>query len=442
MDLTIGVLPQGSVQDEVLCEMLDHQGLSYRVIDSDHEAGRYPVVLLSKYSEGPYSVALKLCDAESDVIVAERLVPIDDLLSLLGGVVKDRSDNFELAVNKAEEKLVSAIRERLFQLGLPLVHKWFWPGSAKACCVLTHDIDWFEYSPFHKQVVKESANPFRLVRLTFGSLVRKRDYGWNIPETVQLEQDYGFKSTFFFQMTYFGKDLLEESVNLLKKQAFEVGLHGAETSYKDPDSLRDEMELFRKRVGFSPTGLRYHVLKFEVPHTWEIEAAAGIEYDATFYHNRFFGFRAGTCFPYHPFSKESRLSILELPTGYMDWTSLYRNQNAKEQLETLELTRKAVEGYHGVFVANFHNTYLNHETFPSVYGTYKSLLESAKTERYWVATAQECASWWRLRASAQINPRLESGEVLCSPSSVDVVVERDGRERQVIESLQPVPKRN
>ena len=442
MDLTIGIVSQESIYDQVLCEMLDHQGISYLAVGRDHESRKYPVVLLSRYSEEAYSLAVRSCDAESGVIIAEKVVAFDVVLSLLGGVVADKRDNFDLAVNAEEEKLLSAVREHLFGLDLPLVRKAYWPGSTVAGCVLTHDIDWFEYTPFHKQVLRQSANPLRLLRLAFDSWARKKDYGWNIPETVALELEHGFKSTFFFQTSYGGKDLLERSADILKKESFEVALHGAETSYKDPESLSEELALFRKRTGLDAKGLRYHILKFEAPHTWEIEAAAGIEYDATFYYNRFFGFRGGVCFPYRPFSRDSRLPILELPTGYMDWTSLHKNQSAREQLAALETTRKSVERYHGVLVANFHNTYLNGETFPSVFRTFKSLLEIAKTERYWVATAQECAGWWRLRAGAQISPRLESGEVVISPSSVDVIVERAGGESQVIESRQPVQKRN
>ena len=432
MDLTIGVVPQGSIYDEVLFEMLDHHGVAYRSVDREGEPRKYPIVLISRYSEEAYTLALRSCNSESDVLIAEKIVAFDLVLSLLGGGAIDRRDNFDLAVNAEEKKLLSAVRERLFALKLPLVRKWYWPGSAKACCVLTHDIDWFDYSPFHKQVVKQSANPFRLLRLAFDSLIRKKDYGWNIPETAALEQEYGFKSTFFFQMSYGGKDLLEQSAEILKKQSFELALHGAETSYRDPESLRNELALFRERIGLDPRGLRYHILKFEPPHTWEIEAAAGLEYDATFYFNRFFGFRAGICFPYRPFSQHSRIPILELPTGYMDWTSLHKAQGAREQLETLEKTRTAVEGYHGVLVANFHNTYLNRETFPSVYRTFKALLETAKREGYWVATARECANWWQLRASVQIDPRLESGEVACSPSRAGVIVEREDGSSQMI----------
>jgi hypothetical protein len=191
LDLTIGVVPQDSIYDEILYEMLDHQGMAYQVIGRGGESRKYPIVLLSKSSEEPYSLARRSCDAESDVIVAEKVVAFDAVLPLLAGTAADRRDNFDLVVNKEEEKLLSAVRARLFGLNLPLVRKWYWPGTANACCVFTHDIDWFDYSPFHKQIVRESANPFRLLRLALDSLVRKKDYGWNIPETTALEQEYG-----------------------------------------------------------------------------------------------------------------------------------------------------------------------------------------------------------------------------------------------------------
>ena len=55
-------------------------------------------------------------------------------------------------------------------------------------------------------------------------------------------------------MSYGGKDLLEQSADILKKQSFELALHGAQTSCRDPESLRDWLALFRKRIGDSTRG--------------------------------------------------------------------------------------------------------------------------------------------------------------------------------------------
>lgn len=431
MDLTVGLVSQGSIYDEVLMEMLDHQGVSYRLLGQDAGSRRYPLVLMSKYSEEQYSLARKSCNSESDVVVVDKVVSLDAVVRLLSGAPAEGRDNFGLEVNAEEEKLLSTIRTHFFGLSLPLVRKWYWPDSADACCVLTHDVDWFEYSPFHKQVIAQSADPLRLLRLAFDSLVMRRDFGWNIPETVALEQEYGYRSTFFFRTSYDGRDLLEESVDIVREASFEVGLHGAAGSHASLESLKNEIESLRKRTGVDPAGLRYHILKFDPPGSWEREVAAGLKYDATFYFNRIFGFRAGICFPYHPFSSK-RLQLLELPTGYMDWTSLHAKQSERELLDTMARTRDLVEARHGVFVANFHNTYLNARTFPGVYASFRSLLATAREKKYWVATARECAEWWEARSSSLLNPRFDSGEVLCEDSGFGVVVERENSQARVV----------
>ncbi|MGA2665382.1 MAG: hypothetical protein ABSF83_10600 [Nitrososphaerales archaeon] len=434
MDLTLGDVSQGSAHDELLLEMLDHQGLVYRVLDGTGGlAGPFPLVLTT---QGSASAARSLCGAAGDVLVAEEVVDLEPSLLLLQGLVEDRRDNFDLVVTNAEEKLLASVKERLFGKRLPLPRKWFWPGMAPAACLFTHDIDWFTYSPFHKQVLRQSSNPFHLLRLALGSLVGRRDYGWNIPEMVRLEQDQGFRATYFFQTDYgsaAAAEMLKKSAHLLRSASFEMGLHGSHSSHNDPAALTAELDSFRRNTGEIPQGLRYHILKFEPPRTWELEHAAGLAYDATFFYNRFFGFRAGTCLPYRPFAGGSRLPILELPTSFMDWTALHKELGSKEQLEAFERTRATVEDHHGVLVANFHNTYMNEATFPAMYRIFASLLKTAKERGYWVATGSECARWWSERAAARVDPRLdEAGAVVCSPSSVDVVVEREGRDPEII----------
>src|SRR5579871_1557212 len=110
--------------------MLDHQGVPYEVVRPGDKARSYPLVLVARSSDKAYSLALASCSSEANVLVAERIVAFDIVLGLLGGTVVDRRDNFDMAVNEEEEKLVSAIREKMFQQGLPLVRKWYWPGGA------------------------------------------------------------------------------------------------------------------------------------------------------------------------------------------------------------------------------------------------------------------------------------------------------------------------
>jgi peptidoglycan/xylan/chitin deacetylase (PgdA/CDA1 family) len=430
-DLRVGVVPDGSAYDHVLTEMLDHQGIAYRMMGSQGaEDGPYAAVLLARYSEKGYSEARRHCDKEADIVIAERELPMERLLLLLSGSVDERRDNFDLEVNKSEEILLSLVKERFFGSSLPLVRKWYWPKGSKACFVMSHDIDWFRYSPFHKQVLRQSSNPARLAGLALGSVALRKDYGWNIPEMIRLEKESGASSTFFFQTQYGPDDvMLEKSAKLLRKEeGFEIALHGSHGSHKDPTSLRDELQMLESKTGVRSRGVRYHILKFYVPLSWEIQCDAGLVYDATFYYNEYFGFRSGTCMPFRPISNGSKLPILELPTAYMDWTALHQELSAGEQIETIEKTRKLIESYNGAFVANFHNTYLNEGTFPGIYRSYRGLLKTVKEENYWIATASECAEWWYKRTAAQTNPRLESGEILVSKSEVDTIVEKEGRD--------------
>jgi peptidoglycan/xylan/chitin deacetylase (PgdA/CDA1 family) len=429
--LTVGVFPEGSTYDQLLLEMLDQEGIVYEPIDAE-STDKYPVVLLPRSSEKLQSQAAKHCENESDVLVVERIADISLVLSSLRGDVLKQEDRFEPSASQEGEKLTSALRAAFFGHSLPFPRKWYWPAMATMCCVLTHDVDWFSYSPFHWQVLRQSSNPLRLVRLAFDS-VRGKDYGWNIPEIVSLEESHGYRSTFLFQTKYEeGDPLLERSVELLRSKKFEVALHGTESSHLSAESLRKEIESLRTRTGEDPRGVRYHILKFDGRHTWEIQSEAGLTYDATFCYNRFFGFRAGICLPYHPFSDAGRMPVLELPTSFMDWTSLHRNQGGSGEADAFQRITEVTEKHHGVMVVNFHNTYLNLSTFPRVLGSYETLLKQAKEKGYWVPTAYECATWWLARSRAAVRPRLDGSEVLCEPSSVDVIVQRENGQQEVV----------
>jgi len=433
VDLTLGLVASSPTSNEVISEMLYHQGVIY---DTMAEGGhhKYPVVLVQGHSRRACETARRASQNEQGIIDLDQAADIGKVASRLQGESVAR-DCFKPAVNEEEEKLVSAIRKAFFALELPLVRKWYWPSLAPACCVLTHDVDWFEYSPFHRRALTQSLSPARVSRLGYERLVRGRDFGWNIPETVELEKSYGCKSTFLFQTSYGANDsLLEKSAKLLRKESFEIALHGTRDSHREKEALRNEVRLLGEKTGIEPCGIRYHILKFDVPRTWELQASVGVSYDATFCFNRFFGFRAEICFPYRPLVG-SRLPLVELPTCYMDWTSLHRNQSGKEQQRVLENELESVMRYHGALVVNFHNTYLNEMTFPAVLRTYKWLLNEISARRLWVATAEECVRWWNHRASTQIHPRFEGKEVRYDKSDLDIIVESDGNEVLVVPAV-------
>ncbi|MGH9920125.1 MAG: hypothetical protein ACRD6W_14820, partial [Nitrososphaerales archaeon] len=415
---------QGTVYDELLAELLEQQGVPFKAMMKGDELHEGPVALVAKSTPEARARATQSCGGNREkVLVGEEIVNLENVRSLLGGLQDNKKDNFDLQVNEEGRKLVAAVGEKMSEIGLPFVLKSMWPEGAKACCVLTHDIDFMSFSPFHKVVLRGLDRPSRLVRLLYNGALRRTNYGWNIPETIELEKRYGFRSTFLFMNRYDAQDgaYFERSLKLVKEGGSEIALHGSESSHKTVEAMDAEMETFRERTGFYPRGLRHHILKFRAPETWTLESQFGLEYDATFGYNRFFGFRAGSCLPFHPFTSTSRIPILELPTGFMDWTALHRGDDSAKFDEFLQLAKGRVEEFHGALVVNFHNTYLNKETFPFVFEAYESLLRDVSEKRYWVATAAECAAWWERRGKEQIEPRMrDDGTILVSARDVSV----------------------
>jgi hypothetical protein len=157
-----------------------------------------------------------------------------------------------------------------------------------------------------------------------------------------------------------------------------------------------------------------------------MQSSFGLLYDATFSYTNFFGFRGGICFPYHPFA-ERRLAVTELPTGFMDWTALKRKVRGERMRNLLGDTMRKAVAYHGVVVVNFHNTYLNKDTFPDVLETYEWLLSEASRNGYWMATAQQCVEWWNYRASCKPQLRLEEGKTIRAKTQIPLVVESEDK---------------
>jgi peptidoglycan/xylan/chitin deacetylase (PgdA/CDA1 family) len=405
VDLTIGLAKE---RDDpfrsIVLEVLEHQGICYEEFDPEQTSSKiYPVILITRdHSDSFVSQLSKRCISKNNVIIVSDMIDLKVILDSLSGRRVKQSDRLDLVVNNEEAKLIGKIKESFAALSLPFVRKAPWPNGAKMCCVLTHDVDWFTYSPFHKAVFQGPLSPSKIVKLIFDGLFKKKDYGWNIPEIIDAELKHGAKSTFFLQSQYTKDETrLRQTLELLKRVNFEAALHAYHGAHKDRLCLDKELQDFVKLTDFSPHGIRYHILKFAVPDSWNLESEAGLLYDATFAYNEFFGFRGEVCYPYHPFVNGERLGIIELPTSFMDWTALRRKLRGGEFGKKIKQLKEQVEREMGLLVVNFHNTYLNPDTFPDVYSSFLSLLEEIHEKNYWVATAAECVAWWKARAAAQ-----------------------------------------
>lgn len=408
-DPTIGVATSGTIIDEVIFEMLEHQGIFFERVGSTHGRKSYPVVLVARADVDSLANARKICTTHSGVIAVGKVLDLPRAIRCLAGLEDSREDRLGCAVNELETKLVDSIVAAFSETGSNLVRKSFWPGNAPACCVITGDVDWLTYSPFHKSVVKGTRSPGKFANLILGS-VSGKNFGLNFDSMVRVPSKYNFKSTVFFKSSYDeGMEYLQSSLKLLRDSGFEIGLHGSDGAHTSLASLSSQIKVITSWAGAKPKGVRHHILKMNVPETWELESEAGLDYDATFSYNRYFGFRGEVCFPYHPFGK-SRLPLLELPTSFMDWTAMKRGLRGESAERILNQIMGQVERYHGLLMVNFHNTYLNSETFPDILKLYEDLIERVHERGYWVATASECANWWRTRAATGPESALGSGD--------------------------------
>lgn len=422
MRLDIGFVRTDNLKDEVLMELLDHLGIVY----VEASTRDFPCTIVSTNPDSGRS-----CEG-NNLIVADEVVPLDEIAMVLSGERVDEEDSFKLTINICENKILQAIRRAFQESGYPLIRKWFWPNFSKACCILTHDVDWLSYSPFHRVTLrKESLR--RMIGLAVNYLLQGEDYGYNIPEILELEGSRKLKSTFFFRTDY-GKmnELARKALKLIKDAGFEIGLHGARESHVNIEVLKEERKLLEENVNSQVQGIRYHRLKFRKGRTWNIEDDVGFKYDATLSYREEFGFISGLCHPYHPIDlvRKRRLILLEMPTAFMDWAALHRKFNEGDIKKTLSEIMVEVERYNGCFAVNFHNTYLNKKTFEEVYNTYVWTMNELIARGYWLTTAIDFTNWWNMRNSLSLDIRLKDDYIVgnSSLSGVPIVIEKTNGE--------------
>lgn len=420
--LELGFVRTNASMDEVLMEILDHLGMVYREADE----GDFPLLISStKPSRASSSKSL---------IVAEDVLPMDEVLNALSGIksIEDR-DCFDLKINELEDRLLTLIRNCYWAKDLPLVRKWYWPNFSRACLVLTHDVDWLSYSPFHKVVYRKEPL-LKFLKLIFKHLFLKKDYGYNIPEIIEVERSKGVRSTFFLKTSYSDAEKAYKVQQSLKENGFEIGLHGARRSHKELEALKEELKRLQKATRSEIHGIRHHRLKFRPGLTWRLEEDTGLKYDMTFSNNKYFGFKSQLCYPYHPIDMllMRRLKILEIPTAFMDWTSLYRGQMLDDCISVLNKLMDVVSKYNGCLAVNFHNTYLNKETFREIYETFIWSINAAINKGFWTTTAFECCNWWLVRTNAKLTIEYHEGAILGKSSlkGVPTIVDM-GDEKEV-----------
>jgi len=236
---------------------------------------------------------------------------------------------------------------------------------------LTHDIDEIGI-PFslHSSIghsLKRS-KPAATVRNLFSNL------GFAEPTELTLVRKLagmsisrGLQSAFYWKASPFGprdsgydpgQPKVQRVIDSLRESGFELGVHPGYDTFGDRPALVSEVHYLRQVLRVESPGGRQHYLRWS-PDTWLDWEACGLSYDSSLGYADRFGFRAGTAFPYRPWSFQNNreLNLIEVPLVLMDCTPVkYMRLSRSEGLKRIRKVAQRVAHTGGVFTLLWHNT--------------------------------------------------------------------------------------
>ncbi len=233
---------------------------------------------------------------------------------------------------------------------------------------------------FQEMVAPEQAAHFQGIEF-LSELSQKHGMGHDAfyfmaTEPGPLENDYRLDSP-----------MIRQSIEDLREQGFEIGLHAGYHTPNDSGQLMKEKAKLDAILGQTHYGGRQHYLRFQVPETWRHLEKAGLSYDSTMAFPDHEGFRCGTCHPFRPFDVDQNreLNLWELPLLVMDRTlSQYRGLSpATGEMAILALAQRC-QLVGGTFTLLWHNSSLDGDWRPWV-EVYQRVLSS-------LAQMSPCAS--------------------------------------------------
>ncbi len=179
---------------------------------------------------------------------------------------------------------------------------------------------------------------------------------WCIPEIMEVEERYGFSSTFHFYggiksiPKSFKKWLLDPSYDVedtaiskvmidMISKGWSVGLHQSFFSWSDASSMKEQIKKLENSTGTKAIRCRQHWLRFSWDKTWQAQLDAGLKLDTTLCFNDRAGFRNGTALEFTPLgSGGACLDMRALPTVLMD-SHLWDYSDYDEQKRIDEMKR-------------------------------------------------------------------------------------------------------
>jgi hypothetical protein len=200
----------------------------------------------------------------------------------------------------------------------------------------------------------------------FSTLIDDRDTRYeSLFKIIQLENVYHVNSTFFFMSLRKGISIKERlrypinhkktlsALNSISASGNYIGLHPGRYKPYDIANLTMQKTDLESVLNKKVEMVRNHHLLARYPDSWFLHETAGFRLCSNMGWGPDNGFRAGTCWPYHPFDLEHGrpLNLVEVPLIYMDNTMDCEEAIMKD----MEYLIREVSEVHGLLTANFHS---------------------------------------------------------------------------------------
>lgn len=212
---------------------------------------------------------------------------------------------------------------------------------------------------------------FYLSHYRYRFFQRKNDPYYTFDYLMDVSDKFDIKSYFFFLVggetrhdrhCDFDSPYISELINSIKERKHNIGFHPSYNTFSNGPLFNKELKYLENRVGNTINYGRQHILRFDVPTTWNIWNDAGMKWDSTLCYPSFAGFRCGICQEYTVFDfiKRKALNLKEIPLTAMEVSLVARQQlEPDEVLAKIKQLSDVVKKYNGDFVLLWHNSSFN-----------------------------------------------------------------------------------
>lgn len=280
-----------------------------------------------------------------------------------------------------------------------------WPSSHKFCVIVTHDVDMIYRSIpgslkllFKKDVPGGVRGLYDSIRSALGLVKNPYD---KIQDWIDLENEYGIKSTYFVFAgdrtnnldPKYGISDLKRSLNLIEQSGHELALHtgiGCNTGKDIKESKTELTNVAQTEI----YGMRPHYLSAFAPRYWHSAAENGMQYTSCLGFDEDIGFYNGIDLPFIPFDieKDSPIDIVEIPIAIMDCGLIGEGEEDYEEIIQKGINFiKGVKDVGGILVLDWHQRTMYNHDYPGWVDVFKGLIDYAQKNGACFCTMEQAA---------------------------------------------------